>query len=123
MVKEEQKSILSTPPLTAKLSIALDCWTSPFQRAFMAINGYFIDHDWNYCETLLGFEPLHGTQSGANLSTVLLELLQKYNIVNQVLADFSRKGNWSVFFFLAKYSALIIQSIELGCDIWLGQLN
>lgn len=82
MVKEEQQSILSTLPLTAKLSIALDCWTSPFQQAFMAVTGYFIDQDWNYREILLGFEPLHGTHSGTNLSTVLLELLQKHNIVD-----------------------------------------
>lgn len=86
MVKEEQQSILSTLPPTAKLSIALDCWTSPFQQAFMAVTGYFIDQDWNYREILLGFEPLHGTHSGRNLSTVLLELLQKHNIANRVLA-------------------------------------
>ncbi|ODM20081.1 hypothetical protein SI65_05067 [Aspergillus cristatus] len=86
MVKEEQQRMLSTLPPTAKLSIALDCWTSPFQQAFMAITGYFIDRDWNYREILLGFEPLHGTHSGANLSTVLLELLQKHNLINQVLA-------------------------------------
>lgn len=86
MVKEEQRSILSTLPPTAKLSIALDCWTSPFQQAFMAVTGYFIDKDWNYQEILLGFEPLHGTHSGANLSAVLLELLQQHNIVDRVLA-------------------------------------
>ena len=52
----------------------------------MAITGYFIDEDWNYCEILLGFEPLHGTHLGVNLSTVLLELLQQHNIVDRVLA-------------------------------------
>jgi hypothetical protein len=41
----------------------------------MAITGYFIDQDWNYREILLGFEPVHGTYTGANLSTVLLERL------------------------------------------------
>jgi hypothetical protein len=51
----------------------------------MAITGYFIDLDWNYQEVLLGFEPLHGTHTGANLSIVLLEKLQKHEIINQVL--------------------------------------
>ena len=86
MVKEGQERVLLDLPPTAKLSIALDCWTSPFQQAFMAITGYFIDKDWKYRETLLGFEPLHGAHSGVNLSTILMELLQKYDIVNRVLA-------------------------------------
>ncbi|KAG0154680.1 hypothetical protein PDIDSM_248 [Penicillium digitatum] len=33
----------------------------PEGQAFMAITGYFIDHNWDYCEILLGFEPLHGS--------------------------------------------------------------
>lgn len=41
----------------------------------MAITGYFIDKDWQYREVLLGFEPLHGTHSGANLSSVVLDIL------------------------------------------------
>ncbi|KAJ5264725.1 hypothetical protein N7505_007518 [Penicillium chrysogenum] len=32
--------------------------TSPFGQAFMAITGYFLDRDWNYCEVLLGFEHI-----------------------------------------------------------------
>ena len=52
----------------------------------MAVTGYFIDQDWNYREILLGFEPLYGTHSGINLSAILLELLQKHQIDNRVLA-------------------------------------
>jgi hypothetical protein len=85
LVQEKQKTILDKLPAGAKLSLAVDYWTSPFQQAFMAITGYFIDLDWNYREVLLGFEPLHGTHTGANLSIVLLEKLQKHEIINQVL--------------------------------------
>lgn len=85
-VNEANQKILEKLPPTAKLSIALDCWTSPFQQAFMAITGYFIDQNWNYREILLGFEPLHGTHSGANLSTVLLERLYHHKIEGRVLA-------------------------------------
>lgn len=52
----------------------------------MAITAYFIDKHWRYREILLSFEPLEGTHSGANLSIVLMELLQKHNIVDRVLA-------------------------------------
>ncbi|OQE61520.1 hypothetical protein PENNAL_c0284G08124 [Penicillium nalgiovense] len=42
IVYEEHYTIFSTLPLNARLSIALDCWTSPFQQAFMAITGYLL---------------------------------------------------------------------------------
>ncbi|KAJ5378259.1 uncharacterized protein N7496_005668 [Penicillium cataractarum] len=58
IVEERQYTLLQKLPNSAKLSIALDCWTSPFRQAFMAITGYFIDQEWNYRELLLGFEPL-----------------------------------------------------------------
>lgn len=86
LVDEEHHTILSTLPPKAKISIALDCWTSTFAQAFMAITGYFIDQNWNYREILLGFEPLEGTHSGVNLSKVLMETFQKHNITDRVLA-------------------------------------
>lgn len=85
-VKEKQQSVLSRLPNGSNLSIALDCWTSPFCQAFMAITGYFIDQDWNYCEVLLGFEPLHGSHSGAHLSETVIQILKKHGIDNRVLS-------------------------------------
>lgn len=85
LVQERQHTLLRTLPIDAKLSIALDCWTSPFRQAFMAVTAYFLDKDWNYREILLGFEPLHGAHTGSYLSTVLLELLQKHRIEDRVL--------------------------------------
>lgn len=85
-VKEKQKALLQKLPLHGKLSIALDCWTSPFNQAFMAITGYFIDQEWNYHKILLGFEPLHGMHNGGNLSSVLLEVLKEHGITNRILS-------------------------------------
>ena len=85
LVEERQQSLLQKLPTGGKLSIALDCWTSPFRQAFMAVTGYFIDQDWNYREILLGFEPLHGTHTGSNLSAVLFQLFQKHQIEDRVL--------------------------------------
>lgn len=84
--QDQQKDILQKLPPKAKLSISLDCWTSPFQQAFIAVTAYFIDIDWQYREVLLGFEPLYGSHTGLNLSTVVLDLLQKYQIEDRVLA-------------------------------------
>lgn len=85
-VQERQQSILRRLPPSTKLSVALDYWTSPFAQTFMAITGYFIDEDWQYREILLGFEPLHGTHSGVNLSVVLTDVLERYDIKHKVLA-------------------------------------
>ncbi|KAG0156603.1 hypothetical protein PDIDSM_3784 [Penicillium digitatum] len=73
LVKDRQQHIHS-----------LDCWTSPFSQAFMAITGYFIDSDWVYREVLLGFKPLHGTHTGSYLSSVLIETLVEHNIEDKV---------------------------------------
>ncbi|KAJ5310940.1 uncharacterized protein N7443_003401 [Penicillium atrosanguineum] len=85
-VQQQQERILRILPEGAKISIALDCWTSPFTQAFMAITGYFIDKDWQYREVLLGFEPLHGTHSGTNLSSVVLDILLQHKIEGRVFA-------------------------------------
>ena len=84
LVKDRQQHILRMLPANSKLSIALDCWTSPFSQAFMAITGYFIDADWVYREVLLDFTPIHGAHTGVNLSSILMETLIKHRIEDQV---------------------------------------
>jgi hypothetical protein len=73
-------------PTGAKLSIALDCWTSPFHQVFMAITGYFVDSEWNYHEILLGFEPVYGQHTRNHLSAVLQRVLHQHNIIDRTLA-------------------------------------
>jgi hypothetical protein len=85
-VTEYQQETLQQLPSGAKMSIALDCWTSPFKHAFMAITGYFLDQEWEYREVLLGFEPISGSHTGVNLGDVVLQILQKHQIADRVLA-------------------------------------
>lgn len=84
LVQDRQRDILRMLPSESKISIALDCWTSPFSQAFMAITGYFIDADWVYREVLLGFKPLRGAHTGSNMSSVLLEILMEHKIQDRV---------------------------------------
>ncbi|CRL30059.1 unnamed protein product [Penicillium camemberti] len=86
-IQEQQQSILKQLPPGVKLSLALDCWTSPFGQAFMAVTGYFLDQHWEYREILLGFQPLSGSHTGVNLSEVVLKLLQQHKITDRVLAS------------------------------------
>jgi hypothetical protein len=85
-VVAQQEMQLRDLPEDAKVSLALDCWTSPFQQAFMAITVYFIDKEWNYRELPLGFEPLHGPHSGVNLSDVLLQLLRERHLLSRIFS-------------------------------------
>ncbi|KAI2913801.1 hypothetical protein CBS147320_10459 [Aspergillus niger] len=85
-VVTQQEMQLRDLPEDAKVSLALDCWTSPFQQAFMAITVYFIDKEWNYRELLLGFEPLHGPHSGVNLSDVLLQSLRERHLLSRIFS-------------------------------------
>ncbi|KAJ5318460.1 HAT dimerization [Penicillium atrosanguineum] len=111
LVQEEHYSILSTLPPHAKLSIALDCWTSPSKYAFMVITGYFIDRNWNYREILLGFEPLDGPHSGLNLSSVLIELFKKHDITSRILAVTSDNASNNTT--LVKAVQELIDSLQL----------
>lgn len=77
--------ILDYFPPDSRMSIALDCWTSPHQKPFMAITGYFIDSDWNYQEILLGFPPLQGDHSGKELARVVASTIRKFQLGSRIL--------------------------------------
>src|SRR5437667_5735255 len=40
-----EEHVLDDFSASAKISLTIDCWTSPNRLAFMAINRYFIDQD------------------------------------------------------------------------------
>lgn len=45
----EQRTLqLKDLPEDTRVLLVLGCWTSPFQKAFMAITVYFVDTKWNY---------------------------------------------------------------------------
>ncbi|KAJ5152474.1 hypothetical protein N7492_009754 [Penicillium capsulatum] len=66
-VTNQQELQLQDLPEDAKVSLALDCWTSPFQQAFMAITVYFID-------------------KGANLIDVLHQLLKERRLLDRIFS-------------------------------------
>jgi hypothetical protein len=80
----------------------------------MAVSGYFIDADWEYREVLLGFEPLTGVHTGAYLSTVVLNLLEKYEIRGRVLAVTTDNTSNNSTLILSLQDSL--QSQGLGSD-------
>ena len=78
--------LLNDLPNGAKISLALDIWTSPNNITFMAIVGYFIDRNWKLREVLLGFEPLSGQHTGRKLAIVVNAVLDNYRLSDGVFA-------------------------------------
>jgi hypothetical protein len=69
-----------------KVSIAVDCWMSPFSQAFLGVLCYYVSDDWQYKEVLIGFEPVSGSYTGQNLATVVNHVLQRLNLTHRLLA-------------------------------------
>ena len=81
--REEIKQELST---VRRISIALDAWTSPNKKAFLAIQAYYITDDWKYRFALIGFEELSGSHTGENLAKVVRDCLISVDIHARLFA-------------------------------------
>ena len=72
MAEENQKIVLTSITVTSKIAITLDCWSSKYEKAFLAITGYFFTKDFSFREALLGFKPLYDLYKGKYLAEVVI---------------------------------------------------
>jgi hypothetical protein len=95
----------------AKVSIALDCWTSPDQKPFMAITGYWICPEFRYHEVLLGFPPVPGEHTGERLALVVMEVLEKHELSHRILGitTDNATNNGTMF---TKLTAMLKEQLE-----------
>jgi hypothetical protein len=70
----------------SKVSLSIDCWTSPNKHAFMGVLVNYITKAWKLEHSLIGFEHLTGIHSGAELSKVLKSLLTKFELEDRTIA-------------------------------------
>jgi hypothetical protein len=80
------QEVLSIIPTDSKVSLALDCWTSPQRRSFLAVTGYYITPDFEYKDVLLGFDHISGAHTGIRLADTTLDVLQNASLQHRVLA-------------------------------------
>jgi hypothetical protein len=78
--------LIAKLPPSGKISLALDCWTSPDYKPFLAITAYFIDESFKFQEMLLGFRPIEGEHTGRHLADLVLSVLSLHNLQSRVLA-------------------------------------
>ncbi|SJL11777.1 uncharacterized protein ARMOST_15186 [Armillaria ostoyae] len=72
--------------MQGKVSISLDCWTSPNGYAFMAIIAHYITNKGKLEELLIDFHELIGEHSGENMATVVWETLKMYRLTDRIMA-------------------------------------
>jgi hypothetical protein len=77
--------LLSQLPHNTKISLAVDCWTSPDRKAFLVIIGYFLTKKIEYQEVLLGFQPVSGAYENKSLAKNILLVLHKHNLAHRIL--------------------------------------
>lgn len=66
-----------------RVHVSLDCWTSPFNQAFLAIAGHFIEETpkgFKRSRVLLGFEELKGGHGGRDMLLVVKTVADEFGI-------------------------------------------
>ncbi|MBW0470228.1 hypothetical protein O181_009943 [Austropuccinia psidii MF-1] len=81
--QEHIRKILTTNQYP--LSLTTDTWTIPNVTAYMAVTGHFIDANFNLISVLFGLSEIEGDHSGASLAKRFLNIIQRYNIRNQIV--------------------------------------
>ena len=72
MAEENQKIVLASIPITSKIAIALDCWSSKCRKTFLAITSYFFTEDFSFRKALLRFKLLYNLYKGKYLAEVVI---------------------------------------------------
>jgi hypothetical protein len=67
-----------------KISVTLDCWTSPNNKAFLGVTGHYIDDDWTLKSLLLDFVPLPGEHTGENLCGAFVDVCERRGILGKL---------------------------------------
>ena len=116
LCKETEDKIVKTIPSGVKVSIAADAWTSPNKLAFLGVLGYWINDDWELEEVLLGFEEIHGSHTGENMATIIVEVLERYGIEGQLLGFTSDSASNNGTLTKALKSELGQLSINWECE-------
>jgi hypothetical protein len=83
--QETEENIMANIPPNAKVSIAVDAWTSPNKLAFLGVVMYYITDTWELKEVLIGFEEIHGSHTGANMAGIIERILRRYKIEDWLL--------------------------------------
>jgi len=69
----------------SKISVTLDCWTSPCTDAFMGITAHSIDDHWTLQSSLLNFVPLPDSHTGQDLCETFANTCERFGVLAKLL--------------------------------------
>jgi hypothetical protein len=76
--------------IPGQISFTFDSWTSKTGDPFLSVTGHYISgsldkpQDWELKTEQLAFTPIEGNHSGANLSSIILRVIDRYGIRDKV---------------------------------------
>ncbi len=101
---------------TTKVSLAVDCWSSPNRHSFIAVLAYYVSEDWKYREVLLGFEPVSGSHTGQNLARIVEGVVMQFNLTDRLLAITCDNASNNSTMCRALEDALRSQDVDWSAD-------
>ena len=82
--KKLKEPVLTELRSKIEISLTLNCWTSLNNLVFLSMTEYFIDENWDYWEILLEFQSLQGQHFRKNLTKVVMNISNNYEILNRL---------------------------------------
>ena len=64
--------------------IAMDVWSSPQRKAYIAVHAQWVDEGYNLRKALLGLPNLRHSHAGAAMTPHLMKIIGKYNLAHRV---------------------------------------
>ena len=85
-VEELQQHMFDDLCKCGKLSLAIDCWTSTQQLAFLAIIASYITPDWVLRQVLVAFEEVPEKHTGVNLAQRINDVISQHKLHGRIIA-------------------------------------
>lgn len=76
--------------IQSQISITMDSWTSAAYDPYLAITAHYIDsppdqpNEWSLKSDLLGFAEIEGNHGGANQASIILSVIDRYDVRDKV---------------------------------------
>ena len=80
--------------IKGKVSFTFDTWTSDAQDAYLSVTGHYITapegrpQEWELRSEQLAFTHFEGNHSGANMASVLIHTVDRYDLRKKVYLTF-----------------------------------
>ncbi|KAM0742705.1 hypothetical protein ACQRIT_002882 [Beauveria bassiana] len=64
--------------------IAMDAWSSPQRKAYIAVHAQWVDEEYNLRKALLGLPNLRHSHAGAAMTPHVMNIIRKYSLAHRI---------------------------------------